>query len=169
MDAPSDNPFDRVVGPWERVLEDMTATAERYRDAGRTVLELHPGDVAVMTGEPQTLAEERGSHDPEPTRLGFDVVVPGDEFERLRSALADRTVDDYEVFRATGNGLVFLLIAVECGDDFVALIPAYYDRERRDALEAVAREHGLYTNVRPLGGDVVVTIAHDDPGPFFPD
>ena len=73
------------------------------------------------------------------------------------------------MFRETENGVVFLLIAVETGDDLAVLIPAYYDTTERDALEAVAREHGLYTHVRPLSRGEIVTIEHADPAPFFPD
>lgn len=169
MEDPSDNPFDRVVGPWEQVMEDMDLTAERYRDAGRTVVELHPGDVTVLTGEPRTAAEQQGTVDLESRRLGFDVVVPGDEFERLQSALADRTVDGYEVWRGTGQGMVFLLVALESGDDLAVVFPAYYDLQDRDALEGIARDHGLETHLRPLSADAVLSVEHDDPDPFFPD
>jgi len=162
MDEPVDpesTPFDRVVGPWQDVIEDMAATAEEYREAGRTVVELHPGDVETVTGE---------HVDSEAVRLGFDVVVPGDEFDRLRDAMADRTVDRYEVFAATGNGMVFLLVAVEC-DDLVVLVPLYYDQSDRPSLEGIAEDDGLATHIRPLADDEVVTVTHRDPEPFFPE
>lgn len=169
MEDPSDNPFDRVVGPWEQVTEDVAATAERYREAGRTVVELHPGDVAVLTGELRTSPGQQRSANPAAGRTGLDVVVPGGEFERLQSALSDRTVDGYEVWRATGAGIVFLLVALESDDDLAVLFPAYYDLSDREALETVAREHGLETHLRPLAEDAVVTVEHEDPDPFFPD
>ena len=169
MADPTHNPFDRVVGPWERVMEDMQATAERHRDAGRTVIELHPGDVATLTDEPRTAAEQRDGIDLTDRRLGFDVVVPGDEYERLERALESGRVDSYEVFRAAGAGMVFLLVDVRCRDARTVLIPAYYERSDRAALERIARDHGLQAHVRPLSGDTVVTIDFDDPGPFFPD
>lgn len=169
MADPTHNPFDRVVGPWEHVMEDMQATAERHRDAGRTVIELHPGDVGTLTGEPRTAAERQEGVDLANRRLGFDVVVPGDEYERLERALADRSVERYEVFRAEGAGMVFLLVDVRCGEDCAVLIPAYYDQNDRGALERIARDHGLQAHVRPLSADTIVTIDFDDPGPFFPD
>lgn len=169
MAHPSHNPFDRVVDPWERVMDDMQATAERHRDAGRTVIELHPGDVGTLTGEPRTAAEQKQGVDLSNRRLGLDVVVPGEEYERLEGVLADRDVERYEVFRAEGAGMVFLLVDVRLGKDYTALIPAYYDQNDRAALEGIARDHGLQAHVRPLSSDTVVTIDFDDPSPFFPD
>ncbi|MFB6224035.1 MAG: hypothetical protein ABEH86_10255 [Haloarcula sp.] len=172
MDDPADpgsNPFDRVVGHWEQVIDDMAATATQYRDDGRTAIELHPGDVTVLTGEPQTMAEQTGEYDPDSRRLGFDVVVPGDEFKRVADALSDCSVDRYEVFRAAGDGMVFLLVALECGDDLAVLVPLYYDRNDLEDLSQVASDHGLYSHIRPLTDDEVVTVAHEDPEPFFPD
>lgn len=168
MADPSDDPFARVAGPWERVIEESEAAAEAHRDAGRTAVVLHPGDVATLTGDPRTAAERRDGVDLDARRLGFDVVVPGDEFDRLRTELADRSVEDYEVFRATANGMVFLRTEVAAGD-LVVVLPAYYDLDDRAALERVARKYGLRTHVRPLSGETVVTIDHARPAPFFPE
>jgi len=168
MADPNDNPFARVVGPWQRVIKEAEATAETHRDAGRTPLVLHPGDVTVLTGEPRTAAEQQGSVDLESRRLGFDVMVSGDEFQQLRSSLENRTVDQYEVFRALENEIVFLVTEVYA-DDVVVVIPAYYDLTDRQALEGIARDHGLQTHVRPLSGEAVVTIDHEQPAPFFPE
>ncbi len=95
---------------WEHVIEDMAATAAQYRDDGREAIELHPGDVTLLTGEPRTMPNRPASTSPKPgDRL--DVVVPGDEFRRVADALEDRTVERSEVFRATDDGMVFLLVA----------------------------------------------------------
>ncbi|RLM97041.1 hypothetical protein [Haloarcula sp. Atlit-7R] len=165
---PESNPFGRVVGHWEQVIDDMAATTTQYRDDGREAIELHPGDVTVLTGEPRTMAEQTGEYEPETRRLGFDVVVSGDEFRRVADALEDRTVDRSEVFRATGDGMVFLLVALECGDDLAVLVPLYYDQTDRADLSQVADDHGLYSHIRPLTDDEVVTVSHEDPEPFFP-
>lgn len=172
MEEPADpesNPFDRVVGHWDQVIDDMAATAAEYRDDGRAAIELHPGDVTVLTGEPRTMAEQTGDYEPDARRLGFDVVVPGDEFQRLTDALDGRAVDRCEVFRAAGDGMVFLLVALECGEALAVLVPLYYDRSDLGDLRQVAADHGLYSHIRPLSDDEVVTVAHDDPDPFFPD
>jgi len=52
---------------WDDLVDDVAATAEGLREEGWDVLELHPGDVTVVTG----------------ARSGFDVLVPDDEFETL--------------------------------------------------------------------------------------
>ena len=168
MADPSQNPFDRVVGPWQQVMEEMTVAAERHRDAGRDVVELHPGDVATLTGEPRTAAEQQRGVDRSERRLGLDVVVPGDEFDRLRRTLGDRRVESYEVFRATEGGMVFLLVEIIAGGCTVVL-PAYYDQRERAALEEIAREHGLQAHVRSLSSDTAVSFDFEQPSPFFPD
>jgi len=45
----------------------------------------------------------------------------------------------------------------------------YYDQTDRAELSQVAADHGLYSHIRPLTDDEVVTVTHEDPGPFFPD
>lgn len=181
---PEQNPFHRVTDHWGAVIEDAHATAEQYRERGWTVVALHPGDVTVLTGQPRTAAEHVArtapeqsdggraageDSEPDPRRLGFDVVVPGDEFDRLQAVLADRPVGDCTVFGAAGSGVVYLVVALETADESAAaLVPLYYDRTDREALREVADEHGLYTHVRPLANDRVVTVEHDDPDPFFP-
>ncbi|WP_123536279.1 DUF7529 family protein [Halosimplex salinum] len=167
---PTDNPFHRVTDGWETVVEDMHATAAEYREAGWHVVAVHPGDVAVLTGEPRTAAEQTGEYEPDAPRLGFDVVVPGDEFAAFRDAMADRTVAECDVYAATGSGVVYLVVVLEAADGETAgLVPLYYVQSDREALAEVAREYGLYTHVRPLQDDAVVTVEHDDPEPFFPE
>ncbi|WP_436923190.1 DUF7529 family protein [Halosimplex amylolyticum] len=167
---PTDNPFHRVTDDWDAVVEDMHATAADYREAGWNVVAVHPGDVTVLTGEPRTAAEQTGDFEPDPRRLGFDVVVPGDEFEAFRAAFADRSVAESTVYAATGSGIVYLVVVLEAADGETAgLVPLYYDESDREALVAVARDHGLYTHVRPLQDDAVVTVEHEEFAPFFPD
>lgn len=164
------NPFDRVVGPWEDVLDDMAATARQHREQGKTAIELHPGDVATLTGEPRTAAELSADGEPalDDRQLGLDVIVPGDEYDDVRSVLGDQNPDRMDVFQATGNGLVFLLLVLTAGET-VVLVPVYYDREDTDALQTIARERGLRLHVRPLTDDERVTVTVDDPEPCFPE
>ena len=167
---PADNPFHRVTNHWEAVIADVHTTAAEYRQAGRSVVVVHPGDVTVLTGEPRTAAETAGEFEPDPRRLGFDVVVPGDEFRDLAELLADRTVGECSVFGAEGSGVVYRVVVVETTDgEAAALVPLYYDRSNLGDLARVAAEHGLYTHVRPLQDDDVVTIEHEGAAPFLPD
>ncbi|ELZ27753.1 hypothetical protein C475_07525 [Halosimplex carlsbadense 2-9-1] len=167
---PAENPFHRVTADWRAVVEDMHATASDYREAGWTAVTVHPGDVTVLTGEPRTAAEQTGESEPEPRRLGFDVVVPGDEFEAFQAAMADRSIEECTVFAATGSGVVYLVVALEAADrETVGIVPLYYDESDREALVDAAREYGLYTHVRPLQDDTVVTVEHEAFDPFFPE
>jgi len=143
-----------VANHWDEVLDDAAATAAEYRSAGRTAIELHPGDVALSTGG-------RG-------RTGFDVVVPGEEYERLRSALADHEIDAVDVFSQTAGGVVFLLVAAEAGDELAVLFPLYYGADDAATLRRLAANDPLQIHVRPLDPSEAVSITVGDSGPFVP-
>ncbi|MFT4890867.1 MAG: hypothetical protein ACI9YT_001788 [Halobacteriales archaeon] len=149
----------RVLGVWDDVLEDMEATAEEYRDEGWQVLEIHPGDVASPDGE-------------EGGRWGLDVLVPDDEFEELEHLIEveEFAFDESEVYRATGQGLVLLVVAILDHDTEVAvLFPAYYDvNQGRTMIERATGAGEMHTHLRPLDLENVVTFTHDDPSLFMP-
>lgn len=156
-----DNPFPRVVDRWERVIEDMHATAEEYRDAGWTAVAVHPGDVTVV--DPADIDPDSG-YDLE---AGLDVIVPGDEYDALRELVADRTFAEYELLRAVANEVVFAVVVLEAdADDAAVLVPTYYDLAEFTDLREYDR---LHTQVRGLGDGPVVTFTHEDPAPFFPE
>lgn len=150
-----DNPFERVVEPWEAVMEDMAATATGYREAGYSVLELHPGDVAVENDE----------------RYGLDVLVPGEEYDELERVTAAATFDSYEVYHAREAGMTFLLLVLTDPEAEQAVCcPAYYDDRDVEALERRSHAEGaMHTHVRPLDHETWVTFTHDEPDLFFPD
>lgn len=98
------------------------------------------------------------------------MVAPGDEFRGLADAHADRAVGECSVFGAEGSRVVYRVVVVETADrDVAALVPLYYDGADTGDLARVADDHGLYTHVRPLRDDEVVTIEHADVDPFLPD
>ncbi|MFC6836948.1 DUF7529 family protein [Halomarina ordinaria] len=139
---------------WERVIEDMHATGETYREDGYDVVELHPGDVTVV---------DDGS--------GFDLVVSGEEFAAVQSMVADASLTETEVFRAVEGGRVYVLVVVRDGASEAALCcPLYYAPDRATSLREYARESGrLFTYVRSLSADDAVAVAFDDPELFFPE
>lgn len=153
----------RVNPVWEEVIEDMSATADGYRDEGWTALECHPGDVLAVSDEDTEL-------DDAPT--GIDIVVPGDEFERA-TALVDGPgeFDEVEVFKAEQNGVVFFVAALENADaEAVILVPAYYDIQSNDSfLQMVHTEGELRLHVRPLDRERILTFQQTDIDPFLPD
>ena len=149
----------RVMDVWEEVIADMEATAEAYREEGWRVLAIHPGDVASPDGE-QT------------GRWGLDVLVPDDEFEELEHLIEVESFsfDESEVYRATGSGLVYLVVAILDHDTEVAVVfPAYYDVDRgRSMLDRATDAGVIHTHLRPLDLENVVTFSHDDPSLFMP-
>jgi hypothetical protein len=158
--TPEDYPFEHVVSRWDAVIEEMAATAADYAEDGWETVTLHPGDVTVSAGE-------------EPNaNSGFDVLVPGDEFERLREAATDRLFDSYEVYRTVDQGVVFLLtVLTDDAGELAVFVPAYYpDTDAGELRAAVETDGGtLTTHVRPLQDDERVEFYHEDPSLFFPE
>lgn len=146
-------PPSAVADRWQELLADAEATAAEYRDAGWETLVVKPGDVTPLDGDP----------------FGLDVLAPGDEFEALEALVDDVTFDTSHVYRAEEGGVRFVIVAVEAGEDEVAVVvPAYFDLGEASDLEERALEEGvMYTHVRPLSDDARVTFTHGDPGLFF--
>jgi hypothetical protein len=155
MASMDSNPFEQVVGYWEEVIDDMEATAAEYRETGWEVVELHPGDVAILDEE----------------QHGFDILVPDDEFDQLTEVIANATLDDTRVFHAEDEDIVFVLTVVLDTEREVAVCcPLYYDTQNTDELrEQADREGQLNTYIRTLSTDRSVAISHDDPDLFFPE
>jgi hypothetical protein len=152
----------RVAPVWDRVIEDMAATAEEYRDDGWTVVECHPGDVTAV-------GDEDAEH--EDARTGIDVLVPDDEFERAAAAVdGPGEFDEVDVFRAEREGVVFFVAALEnAAAESAILVPAYYSvQSSQNFLQMVAREGELRLHVRPLDRRRVLTFIQTDPAPFLP-
>ncbi|WP_235853483.1 DUF7529 family protein [Halosimplex salinum] len=138
---------------WDDLVGDMEATAAEFEAAGWETLELHPGDVTAVTGE----------------RWGFDVLVPDDEFDRLREWVDGGSFDEHDVYRVE-SGIVFALVVLKDDDDERAVCcPLYYDDAAVEGLgELAAREGRIYTHVRTLSEEDV-TFTHEDPSLFFPE
>lgn len=159
MTDPDDPARSALASVWEELLADAAATADEYRGDGYEVVELHPGDVAPLTGE-------YGD------RVGLDVLVPDDEYERVAGLFdAGFGVDGYEVYSSTVEGVVLLLVVVYDEDAGQAvLFPAYYtlDDDAVRKLFETAREEGLLrTYLRRLSGEFVA-FRHDEPDLFAP-
>ena len=138
---------------WNDLVDDMETTAAEFREAGWETLELHPGDVTVVTR----------------SNRGFDVLVPDDEFERLREWVADADFADHDVYRAEA-GITFLMVVLKAPDAERAICcPLYYGDDDADTLRDLAAADGaLWTHVRRLSEEYV-HLRHDDPEPFLPE
>ncbi|WP_144923895.1 DUF7529 family protein [Halorubrum salsamenti] len=140
---------------WPAVIEDMEATAAEYRDGGWTTLELHPGDSVLVDSD---------------RRTGIDVVLPGPEFENLESLVEERSFRDVEVFRAEGDGLMYLLVVeTDPETETAVFVPAYYDPSAAaETIESI-REEGTVTLFCRRLNDDTVEFVHNDPAPFLPE
>jgi hypothetical protein len=155
MHGPPDDAAGSQVGDgWPAVIEDMDATAQQYRDRGWTTLELHPGDSVFVDSE---------------ARTGLDVVLPGPEYEDLETVVADASFREVEVFRAEGDGLLYLLVVEMDPDTETAVfVPAYYDPAGAEDAIATVRETGTIRLFCRRLNDDTVTFVHEDPAPFLP-
>ena len=156
-----EGPAGPVRSFWSDLRADVEATAGEYRDAGWEALALHPGDATPLPGE--------GDDPP-----AFDVLLPDDEFEALRSLVADGTAfDAYEVYSTVEGGAVFLLVVMrDAASETAVLFPLYYrpgDPATAALRERVAAAGTLETHLRRLRRDEVVRFTHDEPGLFVPD
>ena len=157
--TPDDPSASQVAELWEDLLAELGVTAEQYRADDWETVELHPGDVTALSGQ-------YGD------RVGFDVLVPDDEYRALEAWFdAGLGVDDCEVYRTAVGDVVLLLVVVRDETDRRAVLyPAFYDLgddRARSLLETAARSGAVRTYLRRLSGDYV-ELRHDDPGLFAP-
>ncbi|MFC7202963.1 hypothetical protein ACFQJC_05520 [Haloferax namakaokahaiae] len=150
-----------LVERWETVVEDAEAMAAEYAEDGWETLVLHPGDVTPMP--PANLPDATD-------RVGFDVLVPGSEFDLLSEWVADADFDRYDVYRAKEKGVIFAVSAVEAPEsEQVVLVPLYYGVEKVMETSKKAREQGeLRLYVRPLEYDEHVELVQSEPSVLFP-
>ncbi|WP_430639101.1 DUF7529 family protein [Haloferax volcanii] len=146
---------------WETVVEDAEATAAEYEDEGWETLVLHPGDVSVLP--PAKLPEAT-------ERVGFDVLVPGSEFESLSSWVESAEFDRYDVYRAREDDTVFVVSVVQdAAASKAVVVPLYYELSEVDAMATKARKQGeLRLYVRPVEADRRVELVQSEPDPLFP-
>lgn len=142
---------------WPEFYQEIESLAERYRDDGWKVVEVHPGDVVPLAP---------GEHD----RWGLDVVVPDDELATVQDVVTESSPEQLELFRSTRGELVFqLIVAKDPDEQCVVLIPTYYAESYIAALRAAAFDRGVvHIHLRPLRQSPVITFSHDEPAVFFP-
>jgi len=148
----------RAMEFWDDIIADMEATADEYEEAGWETLQLHPGDVTTL------------SPDDDSDMFGLDVLVPNNEFDAVEAHLEDDvSFDAYEAYRATGEGLVLLVVAMEDHDAEVAVLyPTYYDPSNAQAMLTAAERAGeMRTYLRTLTNERI-EFTHDEPANFGP-
>jgi hypothetical protein len=184
-------PPDAVMEFWDTFIEDVEATAQEYRESGWEVLELHPGDITPQPdplhqslteadepeseySEPDEPAAddpaEDAAVDPSEERLGFDVLVPDDEFESLESVVDGAfEATSYETYHADRGEASFVLVVERDEQEETAIfVPIYHSPANAQLLQerSVEREV-IHLYLRPLSRRRVVTFSHDEPELFF--
>ena len=145
---------------WERVMEDMAATAEEYRERGWDAHGVHPGDVGLFAD-----TEKEG-------RTGIDLLAPDNEFDPVAEAFdAADGFGDAQVFRADTGSSVFVVVALEDAETETAvLLPAHYSPpENEEFMEMIYADGEVRIHVRPLNERRILTFTHDDPSLFLPE
>ncbi len=143
---------------WERLIDDMAATAQEYREQGWRAIELHPGDVSVFPGDDG--------------RRGFELLPPDDEFDAASEAFDESDgFDGAEVFRAVEGGVVYVLVVLESPETETALLaPAYYDHgQETEFVDMLESADAVPIHVRPLNERRVLTFTHREPSLFVPE
>ena len=143
---------------WAELLEDEAEIAAEYREHGWEVTTLRPEDVTPAEGQGQ---------------VGFDVLVPDEEYETVESLLEEEgvTVDGAEVFSRVVDDTVYALaVELDEEDGTAVVIPMYYrPSAATDVVESALEDGELSLYVRPREGDRWVTFFHEDPSPFVPE
>lgn len=163
-------PPEEMVEHWDAFIDDVEATAAEYRERDWEVLELHPGGVVPRSGPAESEGGDGADEDAAPERVGFEVMVPDDEFDALEAFLAERFVaSNYETFRADVGDVAFTLVVERDEDaDRAVLVPLFYRSSVVAKIEEQARERDeLVAYVRPASRENVVTFSHEEPGQFF--
>jgi len=120
-----DHPLADDDDTWTTVIEECRATAEEYRDRGWTAFAAVPGDV-VPVPAPGDSADEK---------VGLDVLLSSEEFDRLTELVEADGFDEFEAFRAHENGIVYLTLVFRATATETALcLPLYYRVAEADRM-----------------------------------
>lgn len=150
-----------LSGDWTQVVDKMEEMADRYRDDGWRVLEVHPGDVVPL------------SPDDDPERWGLDAVVPDDEITALQKLLEadESTLTEWDIYREEVGDVVYILVAVRDDEQKrIVFIPLYYrTTDAVDMAQAARRQDHIQIHLRPLSLNPVITLTQADPELFLSD
>ncbi len=141
-----------VGSRWSDLIADLEATADELREAGYETVAVHAGDVTPRADE-----------------LTLDVLVPDNEFDRLRTLAGEATVDEFAVYAATEGQVTFAVVAGRDSEAGVAVCwPVYVTAADGGPLrERALAADRLEFRLRPLANDREVRFAMSDPAVLF--
>lgn len=144
---------------WEQTVEEMRAMADARREDGLEA-------VTVPAGHTGTAAPETDDAD----RLGLVFVIPGDTADDAEALVAEHDLDQFEVYRRTVSGRVFLVVEYFDPDAASLFVAANYRLADAGETITAAREEGaIATYLQKLDGTPVAEFEHADVSKFVPD
>ena len=150
---------EREKDAWARTLADMKTRAEAYEEEDWET-------IAVPAGHTAAAHPEAGSSD----RFGFVHTLPGNYAATIREAIGEKDFPEYDVFRASTDGRVFLVTELLDPNSRTAILLAgSYELRTAEPLVAAAEEAGVcHTHLRTLDGTHLGSFEHDDYEKFVP-
>jgi len=150
---------EREKDAWARTLADMKTRAEAYEEEDWET-------IAVPAGHTAAAHPEAGSSD----RFGFVHTLPGNYAATIREAIGEKDFPEYDVFRASTDGRVFLVTELLDPDSRTAILLAgSYELRTAEPLVAAAEESGVcHTHLRTLDGTHLGSFEHDEYEKFVP-
>lgn len=144
---------------WQLTLDDMRDLADEFEEKGWTTVRIQAGQTAPVA--PNDTDD----------RLGFVFVVPGNKAKPFQEALDNGDFPQYDVYRQTVAGRVFLVVAYyDPPTQRAILIAGNYDVSAAQPVRGAAnRERKLETYVQKLNGTLLGTFEHGSYEKFFPD
>ncbi|XVH33501.1 DUF7529 family protein (plasmid) [Haloferacaceae archaeon DSL9] len=145
---------------WARTVDEMRLLADQRREEGWEV-------VAVVAGNTAPTNPSAGPDD----RLGLVFVVPGSDADPFTDAFERGAFSEYEVYRNTVHGGVFLVVEYRDPEARLAIMLAgQYLLERASGMvTAAVREGRIETYVQTLDGTVLGSFGHETHGKFVPE
>lgn len=151
---------DDGTNAWAQTREEVGAMAEELAAEGWDTVTLF-ADHATALGPGQDHVDP----------YGLVYTVPDDQAAALAEAFEGVEQVQWEVFRSSGGGTVFLVTRFLAPDaEVAAVLAGGIDRGDLQEIRRHALDVGtISTHVRTIDGTVVRAFEHDDPDPFFPD
>ncbi|MFW6384131.1 MAG: DUF7529 family protein [Halodesulfurarchaeum sp.] len=167
-----------VGDPSMEDTEQVSAYAETYSRAW----ELTVGDAERMAAGKaedgwETVVLPAGDMAPEPPsdgkagRYGLAYVVPGNRADTFERMLETATFPEWEVYRTTVEGRVFIVTELlDPEAEKAAYVAGNYELRLAEQLIETAAERGtVYTHLQRLDGTPVASFEHEDWRRFFPE
>jgi len=146
---------------WSQTIDDMQALAAELREEGWET---------VITTPAIDTAPEPPEDGPE-GRWGIVHVVPDNDADAVRDAVAAGEFPKYDVFRAGAEGRIFLVTQLlDPGTETAILVAGNFERRLAQGAVTTAIEHDeLYTHLQTLDGTHIGSFRHESYEKFFPE